>query len=297
MAIPNTTPTPNIIFNGLMAKMTDTEFRIVMVVVRATLGWEIDHKTGMRKKEDWISYSQLKRRTGRGYTALAKAINSCIRNGWIEARDREGNLLDTKNKRIGKRVFYRLGKEILLKNDGNEILVKEYKPLRKVKRLTPTSSESEISESEISESEAYKRKTYTKEKHIQKSNNSESKDSPPPKRKNFKVPSFTYKEITDAYQKYKGIELRGAEFGEVKRAIKTMLYSGRTKENIIDFMRFCADVCERMKEDEALAKKYRWLENWTILTIKRKMPEFLAGKLDFETEDIEIPSYAKDWQK
>lgn len=36
--IPNTTQTPNIIFNGLMRKMNDTEFRIVMLVVRATLG-------------------------------------------------------------------------------------------------------------------------------------------------------------------------------------------------------------------------------------------------------------------
>jgi len=162
MAIPNTTPTPNIIFNGLMAKMTDTEFKLVMTVVRATLGWEIDHKTGMRKKEDWISYYQLKKITGRGYTSLAKAINSCIENGWIEARDKGGNLLNTKNKRIGKRVFYRLGREILLKDNNKGIIVKESKPLQKVKRLEPTSSESEISESEITESKAYKRNTIQK---------------------------------------------------------------------------------------------------------------------------------------
>ena len=46
MTIPNTTPTPNELYNGEMPKMTDTELRVVLVVTRATLGWEIDPETG-----------------------------------------------------------------------------------------------------------------------------------------------------------------------------------------------------------------------------------------------------------
>jgi len=108
--------------------------------------------------------------------------------------------------------------------------------------------------------------------------NSKSKDLPSKKkRKDFKVPNEVYKEILDAYQKYKGIKLQGAEFGEARRAIKTILYSGRTKKNILDFMQFCSEV-----EDEP---EYSWLKNWTILTIKRKMPEFLAGKFKKVDED------------
>jgi len=118
------------------------------------------------------------------------------------------------------------------------------------------------------------------------------------KRKDFKVKPDIYKEITDAYQQYKGIKLSGAEFGEVKRAIKTMIYSGRTKENIIDFMKWTSEVCQHLKEGNQEYKNFEWLENWTILTIKRKMPEFLAGKLKVAgTEDIIIPSYAKEYQK
>ena len=118
------------------------------------------------------------------------------------------------------------------------------------------------------------------------------------KRKDFKVKPDIYKEITDAYQQYKGIKLSGAEFGEVKRAIKTMIYSGRTKENIIDFMEWTSEVCQHLKEGNQEYKNFEWLENWTILTIKRKMPEFLAGKLKVAgTEDIIIPSYAKEYQK
>ena len=118
----------------------------------------------------------------------------------------------------------------------------------------------------------------------------------PLKRKDFKVSTDDYKKITDAYEKYKDIKLQGAEFGEVKRAIKTMIYSGRTKENIIDFMKWISEICETMQEDENLEKQYCWLKNWTILTIKRKMPEFLAGKFQ-QNDDIETPEYAKSWAK
>jgi len=160
MAIPNTTPTPNELYNGEMRKMSDTELRVVLVVTRHTLGWIADEKTGMRKKEDWISYYQLKQQTGRGYTALSEAIDNCIKNGWIEARDEQGNILDTKEKRHGKRIFYRLGRIFLDK-------IEDKQTSSESERVQQTSSESELSESELSESGAYKRKTITKEKLLQ----------------------------------------------------------------------------------------------------------------------------------
>lgn len=123
--IPNTTQTPNIIFNGLMKEMSDTELRVVLIVTRATLGWILDREKGMRKEEDWISHSQLKHKTGRESGAISKAIDRCIQKGWIEARDRDGALLDTKDKRRGKNIFYRLGPGILLKtsSESEDVLV------------------------------------------------------------------------------------------------------------------------------------------------------------------------------
>ena len=123
--IPNTTQTPNIIFNGIMKEMSDTELRVVLIVTRATLGWVLDKEKGMRKVEDWISHYQLKEKTGRESGAISKAIDRCIQKGWIEARDKEGNLLDTKDKRRGKNIFYRLGPEILLKtsSESEDVLV------------------------------------------------------------------------------------------------------------------------------------------------------------------------------
>ncbi len=146
MAIPNTTPTPNELYNGEMKKMKDTELRIVLVVTRATLGWEEDKDTKMRKQEDWISYYQLKQKTGRCYTALARAINTCIKKGWIEARDKKGNLLNIKNKRIGKKIFYRLGRLFLDKIETSP----QNREVKKEKQSTSP-------QSVITQSEAYKR--------------------------------------------------------------------------------------------------------------------------------------------
>jgi len=123
------------------------------------------------------------------------------------------------------------------------------------------------------------------------STNSDSKNRSL-KRKDFKVSYDIYKELIDAYQQYKGIKLKGAEFGEVKRAIKTILYSGRTKEDILNFMKFCYRVCEELKNGNTeVEKEFGWLRNWTILTIRRKMPEFLAGRYQIEKKKFPYPSY------
>lgn len=111
--LPNTTQVPNLLFNGEMQKMKDTELRITLIVTRKTLGWLEDPETGMRKEEDWISRNQLIKLTGKGRNAVSKAIGICTDRGWIEARDGQGNMLDTPEKRqkIGRggKIFYRLG--------------------------------------------------------------------------------------------------------------------------------------------------------------------------------------------
>jgi len=125
MSIPNTTPTPNELYNGEMKKMKDTELRVVLVVTRATLGWVIDKKTGMRKTEDWIAHSQLIKKSGRGSKAISMAVDNCVKNGWIETRTGEGKLLRTAQERKmhGRKIYYRLGKVFL--NKVNTIVKKK----------------------------------------------------------------------------------------------------------------------------------------------------------------------------
>ena len=156
--MPNTTQIPNNLFNGEMAKMKDTELRITLLVARKTLGWIADLETGMRKEEDWISRSQLTQFTGKTGRAISTAIENCIRKGWIEARDKEGKLLDTPQKRLGKKIFYRLGKIFLDRVERGE------KSSQVKKRGEKSSGEDFTGE----KSSPYKRNPITKEKHIQK---------------------------------------------------------------------------------------------------------------------------------
>jgi len=115
VAIPNTTPTPNELFNGEMKKMSDAELRVVMIVTRATFGWIIDKKTGLRKEEDWISHSQMVKKSGKSSRAIKYAVQECINKGWIEVRGKDGELLDTGEKRqkYGRKLYYRLGYRLL----------------------------------------------------------------------------------------------------------------------------------------------------------------------------------------
>ena len=134
--IPNTIPTPAWLYNGEMKKMSDTELRVVLVVTRQTLGWIENKETGMRKTEDWISQKQLVEKTGRSNRAISTAINNCIKNRWIEARDKTGNLLKTPEKRSGNKVFYRLGNIFTDKLKTSEDSSQVKKP---VNLTTPTS--------------------------------------------------------------------------------------------------------------------------------------------------------------
>ena len=106
--IPNTTPTPNWLYNGEMKKMTETELKVVLLITRKTLGW-FDPASNERKIQDYISQSQFMEFTGKSHTAIASAIQSSVESGWIIAKDKIGNLCDTSNKRKRRKVWYQLG--------------------------------------------------------------------------------------------------------------------------------------------------------------------------------------------
>ena len=119
--VPNTTPVPNEIINGWAMKLKGSELKVLLLVVRKTLGWVVNSKTGMRKEEDWISYSQLKKTTGLSSQPLSAAIDAlCGKYKLIEIRDKNGNQLNTAKKRMvaGRRrlsFFYRLNLNTLTK--------------------------------------------------------------------------------------------------------------------------------------------------------------------------------------
>jgi len=88
-----TTPFPNFLLDKAMPRLTDTEWRILCVIVRQTFGWSVG--PGVRKKADWLSHFQLKQRTGRQSAAISRAIAILVKSGLVAVRDTRGRPLYT----------------------------------------------------------------------------------------------------------------------------------------------------------------------------------------------------------
>lgn len=137
--IPNSTQTPNIIIDEWMPRLGDVELRVLLIVMRQTLGWIEDEVTGRRKERDWISRGQLMAKAGRGHTAVSAAIKSLVeRHQIIEALTEDGTQLDSAMKRgiHGNRIYYRL----CLKKPAASLFDAPRQPVRKVDRVGITSA-------------------------------------------------------------------------------------------------------------------------------------------------------------
>ena len=105
-----TTPVPNDLLDRIMPTLRDTELRLLLVVVRQTLGWQDGPTSSQRKERDWLTQSQLMRRTGRASEAVARAIDALLRGNLIDVLDRKGRPLITASERrrhLGQ-LYYRL---------------------------------------------------------------------------------------------------------------------------------------------------------------------------------------------
>jgi hypothetical protein len=104
-----TTPFPNHLLDEAMPLLKDTEWRVLCVIVRQTLGWQDKQRQG-RKERDWLTRAQLKARTGRNTEALALGIDALIRQGFITAVNDQGQLLLTPadRRRNQGRIYYGL---------------------------------------------------------------------------------------------------------------------------------------------------------------------------------------------
>lgn len=79
------TPFPNLLLDDVMPHLSDTEFRVLTVIVRQTLGWQRNSK--------WLSHTLLKRLTGRESAAVSRAVDHLVKRGVIDVRDRDNRRL------------------------------------------------------------------------------------------------------------------------------------------------------------------------------------------------------------
>jgi len=93
------------------------------------------------------------------------------------------------------------------------------------------------------------------------------KEAKKQKRAGKSFPAEDYKRITEAYKSLKGVEPQGDEWSPIQQTVKSMFIDGRTPDQIVGFM-------------EALSSsKLEWAQNWTMKTVRMKLPEWIAGKL------------------
>lgn len=104
------TPVPNTLFDELLPALKDTELRVLLVVLRATVGWADTTGNG-RKRRDWISSREMQKRTGRGSEAISAAIAALVDIRLLVVEDGEGHILRSaeERRRCLSKLFYRLG--------------------------------------------------------------------------------------------------------------------------------------------------------------------------------------------
>ena len=56
---PNSTQTPNVILDEWMPVLSGPEFKIISLLVRQTIGFQLDKETGRRKDRDWLNIKQI----------------------------------------------------------------------------------------------------------------------------------------------------------------------------------------------------------------------------------------------
>lgn len=95
-----TVPFPARLLDQAMPRLSDTEWRLLCVVVRQTLGW-YDKETGGRKDKDWLTQSQLVARTGRSGRAVSESVAALTAQQMIQVLSDGGEALLTPEERRG----------------------------------------------------------------------------------------------------------------------------------------------------------------------------------------------------
>ena len=108
MIYKHTTQVPNILFDTHLRKLTESELKILLIVIRQTIGW-YDKATGKRKERDRITCSQFRLKTGLSKRSVTKTIQSLSVKKLIQVTDFAGKELCESIARKGKtHLFYTL---------------------------------------------------------------------------------------------------------------------------------------------------------------------------------------------
>lgn len=119
---PKTTAVPNALFDVYLKELKVAELKVLLVIIRQTLGWSVKRVAKRRKEKDWISNSQLRSKTGSSRRAISAATEVLVRKQLIDVLDYSGNYLLEPWQRKGKmRLYYRIAATFLAPVDSEGI--------------------------------------------------------------------------------------------------------------------------------------------------------------------------------
>ena len=98
------TQVPNILFDTHLPNLTESELKILLVIIRQTNGW-IDKCTGKRKTKDRITQSQFRVKTGLSKRIISKTLKMLSDKNFISIYDRKHNLVKNAIDRRGKSIL------------------------------------------------------------------------------------------------------------------------------------------------------------------------------------------------
>ncbi|MBK7694788.1 MAG: replication protein [Saprospiraceae bacterium] len=98
------TQVPNILLDTHLPDLTESELKILLVIIRQTNGW-IDKFTGKRKTKDRITQSQFIIKTGLSKRIISKTLKMLSDKNFISIYDRKHNLVKNAIDRRGKSIL------------------------------------------------------------------------------------------------------------------------------------------------------------------------------------------------
>ena len=127
----NTTQTPNSLFDLHLKHLSLSELKVLLTIVRKTIGVVHPSIPGTRLQRAWISQKLFMRCTSLSGRAVSSAIGSLVDRNLIVVSDGKGNTVSSKSSRRGSPRLYYASR---LRLDQNKMQTSEHlcnKPVKK----------------------------------------------------------------------------------------------------------------------------------------------------------------------
>lgn len=106
MSLHQTTPVPNRLFDLDLVSLKEVELKVLLIIIRKTLGWVEAANKRQRKQIARISIAAFVMNTGCSKRGISGAIETLIGKGLITVYDEDGHCLSHPEERKGKYNLY-----------------------------------------------------------------------------------------------------------------------------------------------------------------------------------------------